>query len=116
MQHEIKKYVTHVTAMKEGSFTAEFCFPGSFTGFDGHFADQPVLPGVCLIQAVLVAAELVLKQKPVLTEIVLSKFTAVSLPDETLRAACTVNEDMLRAKISRGADRVAEIRLRVQYA
>jgi len=115
MKQEIERHV-RANSAAEDSFTAEFLFPASFTGFDGHFPEQPVLPGLCLIQAVLAAAEKALERKLELTEIVLAKFIAVSQPEETLTAVCKADEDMLRAEISRGSDRVAEIRLRVRDA
>jgi len=115
MKQEIYKFVR--TALEEeGSFSSEFCFPETFVGFDGHFSGRPVLPGVCLVQAVLVAAEQALGKKLELAEIVLTKFFAVVLPDEKLNTTLNADEKMIRAKISRGEDRVAEIRLRVQDA
>lgn len=116
MKKEIIKHVK-VKAPGDGTFSAEFCFPASFVGFDGHFPQQPVLPGVCLIQAVLVAAEQALAKTLELEEIVLAKFIAFTLPDEKLSAACSVSDDgVVRAKIVRGEDRIAEIRLRVRDA
>jgi 3-hydroxymyristoyl/3-hydroxydecanoyl-(acyl carrier protein) dehydratase len=102
--------------MNAGNLTAQFCFPESFSGFDGHFPGQPVLPGVCLIQSVLVAAERTLGKQLNLAEIVLSKFFAVTLPDQKLDAAIKIDGETVRAKISRDGDRIADIRLRVEYA
>jgi 3-hydroxyacyl-[acyl-carrier-protein] dehydratase len=116
MKKEVIKHL-RVKAPGDGTFSAEFCFPASFRGFDGHFPEQPVLPGVCLIQAVLVAAEQALAKKLELEEIVLAKFIAVTLPDEKLSAACSISGDgMVRANVVRGEDRIAEIRLRVRDA
>jgi len=115
MKKELTEHIK-VGPIAEGTFSAELCFPASFSGFDGHFPEQPVLPGVCLVQAVLVAAEQAMDQKLELAEIVLAKFFSVSQPDETLTAVCRVNEGMIRAKISRGDDRIAEVRLRIDYA
>jgi 3-hydroxymyristoyl/3-hydroxydecanoyl-(acyl carrier protein) dehydratase len=115
MQQEIKKYV-RADLEEDGSFSASFCFPESFAGFDGHFPEQPVLPGVCLIQSVLVGAELASGRTLKVVEIVLAKFVAVVQPDEQITATCTMDETMVRAKIARGSDRVAELRLRIQDA
>ena len=115
MNEEIKQHV-RADSVEEGAFSAEFCFPSTFSGFDGHFPENPVLPGICLIQAVLAATEMARDQKLKLTEIALAKFFSVSQPGETLTAVCRVDEEMVRAKISRGEDRVAEIRLKVTYA
>ena len=115
MKQEMQSYIRANLAEKE-SFTAEFCFPASFSGFKGHFPGQPILPSVCLIQAVLVATQQATGRNLELSEIVLSKFFAVTRPDQKLSAAIKMDEDMVRAKISRGEDRVAEIRLRVRDA
>jgi len=115
MKEKIRKQI-QVSSLEEGTFTATFSFPATFSGFDGHFPGQPVLPGVCLIQVVLVAVEKALERKPELAGIVLAKFVAVTRPDETLTAVCKVDETLIRAKISHGEERVAEVRLRVNYA
>ena len=115
MQHALIEHV-QVEPATAGSFSAEFSFPETFIGFDGHFPGQPVLPGVCLIQAVLVAAQQATGRNLELSEVVLAKFIAVVLPGEQVRAACKVDAEMVRAKLSRGEDRVAEIRLRVRDA
>jgi 3-hydroxymyristoyl/3-hydroxydecanoyl-(acyl carrier protein) dehydratase len=108
--------ITNTEPVHEGAFTASFCFPETFVGFDGHFPKQPVLPGICLIQAVLVAAQKATGRNLTLSEIVLAKFISVVLPNQQVQAACTVDAEMVRAKLSRGEDRVAEIRLRIQDA
>ena len=115
MQNKILQHVQTET-LKEGAFSAEFTFPETFVGFDGHFPGQPVLPGVCLIQTVLVAAQKATGRNLTLCEVVLAKFLSVVLPNEQVQAACRVDAGMVRAKLSRGADRVAEIRLRIQDA
>ena len=116
MKQEIAKY-TKAEPAEDGLFSAVFNFPATFAGFSGHFPEKPVLPGICLIQAVLVAAEQALERKLELEEIVLAKFIVVALPDETLCAECRVSDDQIvRAKIGRGEDRIAEVRLKVRDA
>lgn len=115
MKCAVKKYI-EVHSMEESCFSARCAFPESFTGFDGHFPDNPVLPGVCLIQAVLAAAEKATGRTIKLKEIVLAKFMNAVGPDESVDLACTRTENTVRAKLSRGEDRVAEIRLKVEYA
>ena len=46
-----------LTEADDGSLTARFVFPAEFTGFRGHFPEQPVLPAVCKIQAVVAMLE-----------------------------------------------------------
>lgn len=39
-----------------GDWEADFIFPPSFTGFDGHFPNNPVVPGVAQIMAAMLIA------------------------------------------------------------
>ena len=41
----------------EGGCTCVMDFDPGFTGFEGHFAGNPIVPGVCLIEAARVIAE-----------------------------------------------------------
>lgn len=41
---------------EHGSRTMEFIFPPTFVGFDGHFPDQPILPGIVQILSGILAA------------------------------------------------------------
>jgi 3-hydroxyacyl-[acyl-carrier-protein] dehydratase len=41
---------------REGGFTAELVVDENLPIFPDHFPDQPILPGICLVQAVLHAA------------------------------------------------------------
>ena len=112
MKTEIENYVK-VIETEGDAFVAEFCFPAVFTGFGGHFPEQPILPGVCLVQAVLVAAEKAVGKPLDLTDVALAKFIAMVQPDDLLTARYSVDSEMIRAKITRDNDRVAEIRLKV---
>ncbi len=98
------------------SVAGEFCFSETFSGFQGHFPEQPILPGVCLIQAVLVLAESLCNAKPVLQEIVSAKFFAVVKPDSPVQINCTLENGTLKAAVSCEAGRVAEIKLKVSCA
>ena len=52
MQKEIMECLSGLeTAPNE--LSARFSFPPEFAGFQGHFEDNPVLPGICKILAVL---------------------------------------------------------------
>ncbi len=44
------------TQPREGGFTATLTVDASLSIFPDHFASRPILPGVCMIQAVLIAA------------------------------------------------------------
>lgn len=112
MRDEFKKLMT-VTAQTADSATGEFCFRKTFSGFQGHFPGQPVLPGVCLIQAVLVLADPLFTAPPVLQEVVSAKFFSVVAPDCPVQITCVRAGDALKAAVSGGTGKVAEIKLKV---
>ncbi len=107
MREEIKKQMKVFSQTAE-SVAGEFCFPASFSGFNGHFPEQPVLPGVCLIQAVLVLAESLHSAPPVLKEVVSAKFFAVVRPGDKIQINCTLENGTLKALVSGEAGRVAK--------
>lgn len=54
----------------------------SFIGFQGHFPENPILPGVFEIGFICTLAEKVLGNKYYLTKIYKTKFSAMVKPDE----------------------------------
>ena len=68
--------------------------------FKAHFPGQPIVPGVCQIQILLEAMQIVEQCKLYLREIKNIKYLAVMTPDETPRLALNVqrlqrNQDSL---------------------
>lgn len=71
-----------------GVWEASFAFAATFTGFDGHFPGDPMLPGVAQIMAVALTAsngrEMRVKQ------IGRTKFMSMVRPDEAMHVRATV--------------------------
>ncbi|OQW96453.1 MAG: hypothetical protein BWK77_04630 [Verrucomicrobia bacterium A1] len=88
-------------------------FSPEFIGFKGHFPENPILPGVCQVQAALVAAEAWKKTAVTLREIVVAKFFAVAGPNEELDFLCREQEKRLIASVRSGGKKVAELTLRI---
>ena len=100
-----------------GKLSARFTFPDDFIGFQGHFPDAKVLPGVCQMEC---AAGMIERWsgKPVrITEVMNAKFLAPVLPSEEVACECGPVGDgpelVVRAVWSRAGARVSEIKLRV---
>lgn len=100
------------------TLTSRFLFPPEFIGFQGHFPGKKVLPGTCQIQCVLSTIEKGERRPVRLREIVLAKYPVPVFPDEEI--TCTVgplpeegDEFIVKASITKGAAKVAEIKLRV---
>jgi 3-hydroxymyristoyl/3-hydroxydecanoyl-(acyl carrier protein) dehydratase len=106
----------------EAALRAEFRFPSAFEGFRGHFPGKPVLPGICLVQAVLVMLEAWQGRPARLAEIVLGKFYAPVGPEARLECVC---RDLVRegsactakALFTTGqGKKVAQLTLRVSFS
>jgi 3-hydroxyacyl-[acyl-carrier-protein] dehydratase len=102
----------------EAGMRADFKFPEEFIGFQGHFPANKVLPGACQVQCVLSTIETVLEKRTVLKEIILAKYVAPILPDDSV--TCTVigmsdaaNEPVFKVKITKGTEKISELKLRV---
>ncbi len=120
MSEEVAACLTEVRA--DGTpWRARLCFPPDFSGFQGHFPGQPIVPGVCLIEAVLQLARRRDAQPLRIQSIRNAKFFRPLAPDQAvevqatslMRAAGTLE---VRAQFTGAAGPVAEIILRLSGA
>ena len=100
--------------------TSRFAFPPGFIGFQGHFPQKKVLPGVCQIQCALSLLEQGSGKSVVLKEIVLAKYFSPVFPDDEVTCVIsemgdTCGEVVVKAVISRKTDKISEMKLRVSY-
>jgi 3-hydroxyacyl-[acyl-carrier-protein] dehydratase len=118
LMREIRQCMSDLTETDEGKLIARFVFPEDFTGFQGHFPDRPVLPGICEIQAVTAILETWHKKRVRLKEIVLAKFFSPVSCGEELVFECQEQlengkETMVKALITTGGKKIAKLQLRV---
>lgn len=71
---ELRSRIRNVTAPESGKYECDVTFDPAFRGFEGHFPDHPIVPGVCLIELVRVFAEVVLERPLRTTELVQCRF------------------------------------------
>lgn len=119
IRKEIAANMSGLKQTEQGKLTARFVFPEDFIGFQGHFPNNKILPGVCQIQCVITMLEEWKKKSVVLKEIVLAKFLSPVLPFEEL--VCTGKnieesngELVLKALFSKSGKKISEIKLRVR--
>jgi len=113
MRQTIDQYVKSFSA-NENEATATVVFDPDFVGFQGHFPDNPILPGVCQISLVLAVADRLTQSRQSLCEIVNAKFLSVVQPNQPLTVECSLANHILRAKLLTKNNRVAEFKLRVK--
>ncbi len=79
---EVRSCATGPARMDESGFrTMEFIFPSTFVGFNGHFPDRPILPGIVQVQAGMLTAG---GDNMTIQKVVKAKFTRVVSPDELM--------------------------------
>ena len=117
---QIKRCMSELTQTSGGKITARFTFPPEFIGFQGHFHDKPVLPGVCKIQAVMVILREKNKKKVHLQEIVFAKFLSPVSCGEELVIECFEQDknnevSTVKASVTSKGKKIAELQLKVRY-
>jgi 3-hydroxyacyl-[acyl-carrier-protein] dehydratase len=104
-----------------GGVSAQCSFPPEFAGFQGHFPGKPVLPAVCMVQAVLAMLEAARGRRISLKSIVSAKWQAPVGPgmEIQINAQEQPGNDgavTVKARLHNGRGQVAEMKLRVAYA
>ena len=120
LMQEIKQCMSDLAETKKGEVTACFLFPADFIGFQGHFPNKPVLPGVCNIQAVIVMLQALEKKDIKLKEIVSAKFLSpVSHGEELVfnyrKQTESNSEALIKASVTSKDKKVADLQLRVSF-
>ena len=120
IKQEVEQYMTGL-ALEGQALTSRFMFPDEFIGFQGHFPEKKILPGVCQIQCVLTTLEKANKRAVELTEIVTAKYLAPIVPGDEVDCACGElqekdGEFLVKALISKGGAKVSEFKLRLRFA
>ena len=94
---EIAQHMSELSEKGEDQATATFLFPKDFIGFQGHFPDEPILPGVCEIQAVLVLLSSWKSKQVLLRTIKSAKFLAPIGSGEETVITCEVTQEDRRS-------------------
>ena len=119
LQDELNDCFLSAQTTDTGSVAMEFCYPASFTGFQGHFPNDPILPGVCILQSLRIGLEKAWQVPLRLAEIVNAKFIAPTRPGETLLFSVRESERQdgrisTKTKVTRNGERVAEFSVKLE--
>ena len=63
ISRELRSRIGDIRRTADGEYTCVIRFDPAFRGFEGHFEGNPIVPGVCLIEAARVFAEEVLDKR-----------------------------------------------------
>jgi len=120
IKSEIEQYMTGLTK-EEGKLTSHFAFPPEFIGFQGHFPEKKILPGVCQVQCALSLLEKGMGKAVVLKEIVLAKYFSPLFPGDEMTCVVGFSGDVggdvvVKAVITKSTTKISELKLRVSFA
>jgi 3-hydroxyacyl-[acyl-carrier-protein] dehydratase len=119
IKKEVEQYMTALTTEGQ-THTSRFRFPEDFVGFQGHFPDKKILPGVCQLQAALTTLEKANKQAVELKEIMSAKYFSPVLPGEELTCVCSHVPEKestitVKAVMFKNEAKIAEFKLRIRF-
>jgi 3-hydroxyacyl-[acyl-carrier-protein] dehydratase len=117
LEDELKRCLTMKSTGEAIVF--EVSYPKGFLGFEGHFPDDPILPGVCIIQSIRIGLEEAWRTSLRLVEIAQAKFVSPTRPGDKLlfTARQSAGEGavvIIKTKVTRGAERVAELTINLE--
>jgi 3-hydroxyacyl-[acyl-carrier-protein] dehydratase len=119
LRDELKRCLLSAHAAVPGEATLTFSYPESFTGFQGHFPGDPILPGVCVLQSLRIGLEQAWRAPLRLVEIIDARFLSPTKPgDELLFNARESARDggvfSVKTKVTRKGARVAELTVKLE--
>lgn len=112
---QIEHCIQEVTS-RDDQIIATVCFESDFIGFQGHFPKNPVLPGMCLLETVVVLGQGLKGTSVRMTELVAAKFFSVVFPEQAVTFDCTLKGDTIVAHIKTETQRIAQVKMKVAYA
>ncbi len=74
LSNEIDALIKNSMDYYDSTLSLSIKFPGNFIGFQGHFPNNPVLPGVVMIKVMIKMYEIFKKKPYVLSQIKQTKF------------------------------------------
>ncbi len=93
MQQALLERMSPLIRHDDGTCEATFAFDRGFSGFDGHFPGNPIVPGVCELSAVELMAQEATGNPCLRTAAILQvKFRAPLLPDDCATFTLSLQE------------------------
>jgi 3-hydroxymyristoyl/3-hydroxydecanoyl-(acyl carrier protein) dehydratase len=94
--------------MNSVTYTASVRIAANHPSLPGHFPGQPIVPGVVLLDRVLIEAERWLQRSVHPSSLPNAKFTAPLLPEQDAQLQLKLEGDELRFSLSRNGSSIAQ--------
>ena len=119
VEKEILESIISIDKENEVTINAKVKFSEDFIGFNGHFIEQPILPGICILELIKCILQKYLKHELMITEIVSAKFFNIIAGKETVDVAITLEENegleiLAKASINRSYMKKTLMKLRLK--
>ena len=97
LANELESYLHAPPHHAEGGITATFTCPEHFSGFNGHFPQKPVLPGI--VQLMMAHYVATMGKKHPLIAVKRAKFTRLVKPLDPI-TVCAINAELSNDQLS----------------
>jgi len=121
VEKEIRENIKEFKIVDEELNIAEayIFFPADFIGFRGHFPDNPILPGICMVKALLVKLMIWKETRFQLKEMKSVKFYSPVKPGETLKFESKISKEadlascLVSSKVTCNGQKIAQFKLKI---
>ena len=94
IQTSLRERLSPIRVLPDGTYQASITFDRAFPGFDGHFPDNPIVPGVCEISVVELLARMAAGNDALRTNrIVQVKFRVPLVPGDCATFSFSLHKD-----------------------
>ena len=116
---ELRKRLRDCVQTAENEYSCTVDFDPGFTGFEGHFEGNPIMPGVCLIELARVHAEQVLNRSLRTVEISQCRFRSPVLGGMSVNCKLLVRplDDRhvrIQSEIRAGENPACQVRMKAE--
>ena len=116
---ELRKRLRDCVQTSEQEYACGMEFDPAFTGFDGHFDGNPIVPGVCLIELARVHAEKSLGCRLNTTEISQCRFRSPVMAGMSVTCKLLIRKPddthvILQSEIRVGGNIACQVRLKAE--
>ena len=113
-----QKLIKHCTdfrnSTEQNTAEADFYYSDDFIGFEGHFPDNPIVPGVLMLKTGLLLAELAAGVSRRIANIKSAKFAKTVLPNEGIVYSLSARDNQLRIQIKSQDSLCAKFTLEIE--